>query len=1848
MRRQSRAVCVAFVLVSLASACSPASKVRRPLSDAQRAVIAAYSSGVISREGPIRVVFNDPVVAPGALHTPLTPPPLALDPKVAGVVVWSAPNQLEFRSAERLPDGRSFSARVELAALFPSRPGLSAFEFGFASMKQSYEVSVDGLEAAAPTDAKTQRLTGKLVTADVEDAATVEKLVRAVHRSTSLPLEWTHEPDRRTHGFVVTGIVRAEEPSTLKLSWDGTPLGISKSEAREIAVPGSNTFAVDQARAVQEKEQYVELRFTDPLRSPQNLQGLISVGDRDDLRFTIAGSIVRIYSAKSFRGQQTLRVASGIRNAANHRLREGRELAVSFEELKPRVRFVGKGVIVPTSAALKVPIEAVNLRAVLVEAVRVPEGMLPQFLQVNDLGGDRELNRVGRVVWRQTVPLGLTADKENRWVPFGLDLTPLATRNPGGLYRISLSFKRRHVLWSCADGGAGDAGDAATPAWDAEQEPSYWDAWPEGEEDWDYGGFADRHDPCSTGYYRPYYDHNIKVGRNVLVSDIGLIAKSGEDDSVVVVATDLRTTSPIAGAEVSLRDYQQQPLATARTDADGVARLTAERKPFLAVVKHRTQAGYLRLDDGAALSLAHFDVAGVRAPKGLKGFLYGERGVWRPGDTLHLTFVLFDPSGRVPRNHPARFELINSRGQVVQTLSRSESLDGFYTFACATSPDAPTGNYIGRVSVGGATFERVLKVESIMPNRLKIAMSFGADLLEGGAPLRGTLSASWLHGAVAKGLKAEVELALQAAPTRFERFADYAFDDLTAKYETERRTIFEGLLDPKGTAGVDAGVETEKSAPGKLVANLTTRVYEPSGAFSVDRFSIPYSPYARYIGVRAPAGDRARGMLLTDVKHQLSVVAVDPQGRPAGDAEVELKLYKVDWRWWWQRGEEDLSVYAESNVHTPLSQGVVRLKDGVGVWPFEVKYPDWGRYLITASDRQGGHRTAKLLYIDWPGWAGRTQKEGGGGASILAIAPDKLEYGVGETVTLAIPTPQKGRVLVSLESGSRVLRSDWLEATGTETRHTFRAGPEMAPNVYAHVTLLQPHAQSANDLPIRMYGVSLIKVTNPETRLKPVLESSDVFAPEASAAVKVREASGRPMTYTLAVVDEGLLSLTRHATPNPWDHFYAREALAVKTWDVYDAVVGAYGGVLERMLAIGGDEEGARASGKRANRFPPMVRFLGPFRLERGQAVSHSIDVPQYVGAVRVMVVAGRDGAFGAAEKSVFVRKPLMILATLPRVLGPEETVALPVSVFALEPTVKHAVLEASASGPLEVVAPAAKELRFKATGDELVSFKVRTKAGLGVGRVVVRASAGAERAEQTIELDVRTSSVRTVDVLGATLEPGKSWQPAITLPGMAGTNEAVLEVSRIPPLDLGRRLPYLMQYPHGCLEQTISAVFPQLYLTQLLELSPEQQRRIETHVKAGLEKLRHFQTSEGGFGYWPGHVNVDDWSSSYAGHFVLEAQKAGYVVPAGLLEQWKSLQRRRARAWAPAKGSADLVQAYRLYTLALAGAAELGAMNQLRERPELSAAAKWRLAAAYMLAGQPEAARALAARATLAIPAYRELAFTYGSGLRDKAMLLESLVTLNLAEHVGPLAKEISEALSRNDWLSTHETAYSLLALARTLGGVKPQAPVSFSYTWNGGAPVQVQSTTPLVQRSLATGAKAGAVLSVRNTGAGVIYPRLLLSGLPALGQETAASNGLKLDVAYLSTDGKPIDVGTLEQGTNFKARVTLTNTGARGDVHEIAVSQLVAAGWEIHNERLGAAAARTASLDHQDIRDDRVYTYLDLRSGESKTLEVMLNASYLGRFYLPLLSAEAMYDAAIAARVKGQWVQVVEPGTP
>lgn len=1826
--------------------------------------IPAFTAGHIPARAPILIRIADAQTFKDSSAEGLSKL-FDLDPSVEGTVTWTDHLTLSFQPKERLAQDKTYDVTFHLGRLIVLPNGMDNFRFQVTTYAQGINLKVDDMQPVSPGDLTWQRVHVGVYTSDDATGQDLESCVTAEQNGRRLKLLWEHEPNGNFHRAVADSVQRGDQPSTVMFRWNGAAIGSNDKGELVQPVPAIGDLQLIHSETFSDGDQYAALLFSDPLDPAQDLDGLAGIAGVENVRLSIDGNKLLIHPAERVSGKQSGFVAAGLTNINHRALGKDITVDLDFEEVKPNVRISGKGTILPSTDGLLFPFDAVNLNAVDVRIVRIYADNVPQFLQVNDLSGERELARVGRLILKKSVPL---TSKEKpapgRWNTYYLDLDQLIKTEPGAIYRISLGFRRAYSTFPCADS------DNAKPAltanepdeniddndqWDNPDQDSWYYGNEEYEEDGEDGGYnyREREEPCSPSYFR---DKQTVAERNILASDIGLIAKRGNDGSLLVAASDLRTTAPMGGVKVDVLDLQRKSLGALVTDGEGFITLpSSKRKPFLLVASKGEQRGYLKLDDGSALNVSDYDVQGESVDKGLKGFLYGERGVWRPGDSLYLTFILQNVEHKLPKDHPVVMELTDPQGRLDQRIVRTKSVDGTYDFRCATDAKALTGTWGARVMVGGVQFYKPIRIETVKPNRLKILLDLGGErITTENKDRKVQLQSNWLHGAPARELKARATVTLTRSSAEFKGYEKYLFNDVNTDLNTDEMTVFDGSLDANGHADFPFKLDLNKHAPAAVRANIITRVFEAGGDASTDRTDATYYPYAAYAGLLMPEATSYWGTYLTDTTYKLTAVALDPNGKPLASHTLKAQVLKVSFNWWWSGDMEGPSSYMNAPSSTILGENELKTDaKGKATFNFRVNRPHWGRYIVRLSDPATGHVAAAQVYVDWPGYEGRSRRQEGKQAAMLTFNCDKEKYGVGDDCVITIPSSGSGRALISLETGTRILDAKWVELKDKETKYTFPITADMAPNVYAHVTLIQPHAKAINDLPIRLYGVIPILVEDATTHLKPAITMAKEVKTDEPFSVEVSEASGEAMIYTLAIVDDGLLDLTHFKTPDPWNYFYARESLGVRTWDLYDQVIGAFGRQLERVLALGGSDQASPDAAAKANRFKPVVRFVGPFKLAKGKKAQHSFTISNYVGSVRVMVVAN-DGerAFGNAEKTVPVRKPLMLLATLPRVVGPGETVDLPVTVFAMDAKVKNVQLKLEANDLFTVEGGSTQALTFSSVGDQVVVFHVKMAERIGVGKVKLTAEGAGEHAIETIELDVRQPNMPQTDQNEAVVDAGKSWEDAPKPVGIMGTNKAYLEVSTIPAVDLGYRLQYLIDYPHGCIEQTTSAAFPQLFLASVIDVDARTAQEMRANVEAGLRRLKLFQRPNGGFSYWPGEGDVSDWGSVYAGHFITEADRAGFALPIGMKTKWLTYMRSAARDWVlnDADGwtydGRQLTQAYRLYVLALGNTSELGAMNRLRTTPKLCAEAKWMLAAAYAMSNRKDVAKEIITGLATTVAPYTEMSYTYGSDLRDDAIIAEALLRMDDRPTAAVVIKRIAENLGTDGWYSTQSTAWGLLAVSRLATSTEIGKGMSFTLNVNGKSENRFSEKSVLrVNLPTPDGMKK---VSIANTGKGLLYVRTVRIGTPMPGAESPANNGLAVDVRYQTMDGRSLDPASLGQGTDFQAVVTIQHPGIRGNYQELALTQVFPSGWEIRNSRLeGTASAQQNSWsEYQDIRDDRVMTYFDLNARQQATYRVFLNASYTGRFYMPPTVCEAMYDHTVNARSPGKWVSVVKPG--
>ena len=1828
----------------------------------------AYTGGVISQNSTIRIELtqDQPMVD---LNQELKDNPFSFSPSLKGKTYWVSNNIIEFVPEEgALKPGAFYEGTFHLGDFVDVDKKLEEFNFSFRVQERNFSIHTDPITVTA-TQPDQVTVTGEIRFSDVVKKEEVEKMLTAgSEKNKSYPIEITQTDHPTRYAFSISQITKEAEDYQLEITAKGNPAGIDRTQNESILIPAKNSFRFLSAVRIDQPENGIEIIFSDPVSNTQDLKGLIDVPEVSSSIFQIKENKVFVYFEAGKLNKLTLNIHEGIRNSQDKPLGTSHSISFSELNLKPQVEMATSAAILPDSKSLIIPFRAVNLYAVDLSVIRIFESNVLMFMQNNSLSSANELRRSGRLVYKKTLWLAKDSSKDvHRWEDYSIDLAGLIHQEPGAIYRVILSFRQEYSAYPCggsenkemqfADNKSSDNLTKVSEETLSEDDEAVWDT-PETyyyyngsvPMDWSQYRWTERDNPCHPSYYM---NSDRIAACNIFASNLGMIVKRNSLNKLWIAVNNILDTKPVAKAQVTIYNFQLQPIGKGETNGEGLVEITPKGVPFIAVAEADKQKAYVRVVDGEEQSVSRFDVGGKDIQKGLKGFIYGERGVWRPGDTLHISFMLEDREKRIPDKHPVALEIYNPRGQFYTKMISTQGTNGFYTFAVPTHADDPTGLWNAYVKVGGTAFHKGLRIETIKPNRLKITLALPTILQASSKDVYAPLTSSWLTGATASRLKAKVEMSLSKVNTQFKNYGQYLFNNPATDFTTVRADVFNGVLDAEGRAGVNIQLPVATGAPGMLNATLTTRVFEPGGDASIYSQTVPFSPFTSYVGINL---NQPKGKYIeTDKDHVFDIVTVNDQGQPVNRSNLEYKIYRISWSWWWENGEESFGTYINNSSITPVASGNLQTTGGKASFKFRINYPDWGRYLVYVKDRESGHATGGTVYIDWPDWRGRSNKTDPSGIKMLAFSLDKDSYEIGETATAIIPAAAGGRALVSLENGSTVLQQQWLEVSDQgDTKLTFKITPEMAPNVYLHISLLQPHAQTVNDLPIRMYGIAPVFVTNRQTILQPQIKMPEVLRPETDFNVTVSEKSGKPMTYTLAIVDDGLLDLTNFKTPDPWNEFYAREALGIRTWDMYDDVLGASGGRYSSLFSTGGDASLKPADAK-ANRFKPVVKFIGPFYLAKGKQQTHTLKLPMYVGSVRTMVVAGQDGAYGNAEKTAFVRTPLMLLSTLPRVLSTQEEITVPVNVFAMENQVKNVTVSLETSGAgVQITGNRQQSLTFDQPGDQLAYFTLKTGSKTGKATIHLTASGNGQQTKETIEIEVRNPNPVVTLRNSQWIEAGQEAELSYTLAGSSSANNQVqLEVSRIPSVDISRRFDFLYNYQHHCTEQLTSKALPLLFVSQFKAVDEQEAEKIKTNVQEAIRQIYARQLPNGGFVYWPGNAVADEWITSYTGMFLTLAQEKGYAVHPNVLNKWKRFQRAAAQNWRmPQEASnwqiwqSELQQAFRLYTLALAGAPEYGAMNRMKEQPGLSIQAKWRLAAAYALTGKMKPAGELVYNAETTVIPYSSMNLIYGSSDRDEAMILETLILMKRDRDALQQAKKVSQNLAQENWFSTQSTAFALMAmgrLAEQLSGT-----LDFTWSWNGKQQPAVKSAKAVFEKEIATSPKSGTV-SVKNQGKGALSvdlitrTQLLNDTLPAI------ADNIRLDVKYTDMAGSPISVEDIRQGTDFMSAVTLSNISGTSDYSNLALTHIIPSGWEIYNERMIVPEASSSNSNeantpessadkytYKDIRDDRVLTYFDLRRGESKTFTVRLQATYAGNFILPAIQCEAMYDVAVQARTK------------
>jgi len=1331
-------------------------------------------------------------------------------------------------------------------------------------------------------------------------------------------------------------------------------------------------------------------------------------------------------------------------------------------------------------------------------------------------------------------------------------------------------------------------------------------------------------------------DHQyLQQSKFVSLSDIGLIAREGQDE-VYVFANSILSTDPQQGVKVNFISTNNQTVGTATTDGNGVAILKNAKATL-----GKFQLGMITCSlgddfnfmvlDNAHVETSRYDVAGKYSNDAhLDAFIYGDRDIYRPGDSVHVNTVVRTEDWKVMKDVPMKIKLLLPSGKEYQSLKQTPDDQGAFETTFYLPPAIITGLYTIEVLSGNDVYiaGKQISVEEFVPDRIKVTTQVDKPAARPGEKITTAITATNLFGPPAANRNYEVELQLNRKDFYSKKYNDYHFAIHTGEQINIENVVRNGKTDEAGKASeiFDLPVYTDI---GILQGNVFTTVFDETGRpvhqisdFSVNTqdvfFGIKY--FDQWVSTRQPLA--------------LQFIACNAAGQ-ATNATATVEIYRYSWenvieqsggRYRYNSQRKDMLV-SKKNISLNASGG------NISFTPYNS-----GEYEVRIS--RPGADTYVALELYAYGW-GDTQNTSFevSNEGEVDLQLDKESYIVGDKAQVLLKSPFEGKILVTVERGD-VFDYYYLNTDKKAASISIPIKDEFLPNVYISATAIRK--LTGNQLPLTVArGYVALKVSKDETKLPVAITAAEMSRSKTKQHISVKTAPNAELT--IAVVDEGILQLKNTKTPDPYKFFYAQRALEVRSFDLYPYLFPEYA-----TSALSGDM--AEAMAKRTNpftvkRFNLVALWSGILKADGSGNASFDVNIPQFSGALRVMAVAYKDNAFGSAEKMMKVADPIVISTALPRFLSPKDTVRVPVTLSNTTAKATDVKAEISVTGPLTISSSKTQTTTLKANSEGQIEFAVLASNALGVASVTITVNGVGEKFTDQTNIAVRPASSLTKQTGSGVIQGGQSQTLSLKANMFPGTMDAKLVISKSPMTEFCKDLRSLLQYPWGCVEQTVSAAFPQLYYRDLAKSIGQENNAIvfnpDYNVTQAIKKIESMQLYDGAISYWPGGDYESWWGSAYAAHFLLEAKKAGFEVNDNILnkifsylqqkvkehntEDWYYWDEhdiaRRVTVWSRSTF-------YSMFVLGLSGKYDQSAMNYYKANGEmLTPDSKYMLAATFYLAGNRNSFKDLLPEAWAKDRSMRAFGGSFYSDVRDEALALYVLLEADPNNpQVGIFTKHLSEKLRKAYWLSTQDEAFSFIALGKIARKANVST-VTATVNVNGKAIGNFKGTDITINKNI-----AGEEVSIQTSGSGNLYYFWEVNGIDVSGKIREEDSYLKVRKTFYNRYGQVMIPTAINQNEMLVVKVTVETVDYNSSVENVAVTDLLPAGFEIENPRISAVPdldwiKDASSYDYMDIRDDRI-TFFCTATGKEKNFYYVVRAVSKGLYHMGPASADAMYN--------------------
>lgn len=1333
------------------------------------------------------------------------------------------------------------------------------------------------------------------------------------------------------------------------------------------------------------------------------------------------------------------------------------------------------------------------------------------------------------------------------------------------------------------------------------------------------------------------------------LSDMGATARLWEDGILVWVNT-LTTARGIQDADVKIYSDKRQLLAQGKTNSGGVFEYNVpdgntwdkDNEPVLAVISKtegaNTDLTYVQLSRNL-LSRETFDTAGRPWLRegGFDAIIFSPRDIYRTGESVSFKAIVRKPDVTTPAQFPVLFVIRDTLGRKVkqETLTLSEA--GSVVTEFNLPSNALTGVWKASLIMPGKEDSPLttynFHVEDFAPPRIEVNLNNHNKFFFRDDVFTTDIYARWLFGVDGAGLKSKTSWTARQGeftPTQ-DRWKGYSFGDPERKFSSLNGTLPEKILDNYGKAQESLPLnDPDWQAPTFINVTMKTEVMEDGGRWVSNSITRPYFPAHWLLGI-APAGDKFA--VKNDIRFK--VAAINPDEEPANPGELNAELYRITWNYnivevdghkRWQCTEEQ----------TQVQDKTFTLKNGLGEVSFRPE--QYGSYLVKISDSDDNARAVYRFYASDPSYAG----SGSQLIDRVEMKPEKDLYKVGDQAKIKVKIPFEGLLMITVEN-SKLITRKIQRVTESEIDFELPVDKNMLPNVWVSAWLIRPvQADDAKGWAShRAIGLTRLNVDISSFDLNIALDAPAKIEPAAKLPVKIKlngssEQINKRADVAVALVDDGVLGLTRYKTPDLLNYFWGRKELNSQAFDIYDQLIPVEDRATEQLHPAGDEAMAALAGDSNVQRFKILSLFNGTITPDDKGVIETELDIPEFSGRGRLFVVAASGRNFGKAEQQVQIARDIVTEAGLPRFAAPHDSFLVPVTVFNTSGQNRSVKINLTPEG-LQLSETFA-DLNISAGSNAKFNTTATALGGADKAKLTITTSwneNGTNREySQEIEMPVR-SAWPMITLSGSGVFVNGETNLELPLNDFMGKVFGSLTLADTPSVSLNKAVNYLNQYPYGCLEQTISTAWPFLVLPdQVAELDPlaVNDSAVKERIDGAINRIQAMQLYDGSFAMWPGRSSAYNWGSVYAAHFLLEARNHGVAYPEEMFTGVLNWLRQYLASMPAYQSSSDemddmTTKAYAVYVLALYGEKPLGWIEYLRGNAKmLRPSGQIFLAGAQaFIDGRADALREL----TLGENSSSS-GMTLESNTRNVALLLS--IWLNVepqAPEVHELASSLADLGNKGEWYSTQDNSWALTALARynvEVSGAKSD--------------LTAKVTTATSDHPLLTykSGKASAVdvnelpkttpVKIESEGDGQGYYSWSVTGFPAA-QPKAERKNFSVECVYFNEQGNMIDF-TQPVAHGKVIQVIITVRPSR-KVNNVALNYLLPAGFEIENPRLDDSGNDSATRGiTNDIRDDRLILFYDsIRSEVSYGFKV--RAVTRGTFSVPQISAFGMYDSNI-----------------